>query len=551
MIIGEVLRRRRLISESQLEHALAVQKEKLVELGQAVPLGMVIVELGYADEAALVEAVNEHYRLTVDSLSDNIKELVAKVRGTFVERLPAPRIPIWLQLAVTTILVITLTTVMLNYVILNRQKEQLYNQTLKIGSVSLNYFDNNAWIPLLEENDLQLNTLIKNTAQVEGLVYAFIVDTDNRIRAHTDLAKIGTEYKPAPSREAVRTKSGDRYYTLVLPDKRKVINIMRPIIFKDKNLGQVHVGVSIDFIEQLVNKEQTTLLMIALGVILMGIFIALFLGFRYSRPIKTLMMATEEISRGNYRHHVDLKRNDELGNLAAAFNRMTGELWKNQLMQESFGKYVGSEVLELIMANPQQTWLKGHRNEASILFADIRGFTSFSDTREPEVVVEMLNRYFEIATHIILAYGGYIDKFMGDAVLGVFGVPVFRKDHAERAVRAALAMQDELQKARKNGIQMFDAIGIGIDSGIVVSGNIGSQAKMEYTVIGDSVNVASRLNAIAGPGDVIVSRNVYDSIETVATAEALPAQRIKGKSDPIEIFRILGIRERPHIKAPD
>jgi adenylate cyclase len=297
----------------------------------------------------------------------------------------------------------------------------------------------------------------------------------------------------------------------------------------------------------MIQKEQTSIIFITLLIVFLGIILAVIMGFRYSIPISKLMMATRETSNGNYRHKVILKRNDELGNLATAFNEMNEKLWKNSLMQESFGKYVGSEILEMIMANPQNTWLKGHRNEATILFADIRGFTSYSDSKEPEQVVAMLNKYFEIATNAILEYGGYVDKFVGDAVLGVFGVPVYRKNHVERAVKAAFRLQQKLQEASKTDNKLYAAVGIGIDTGIVVSGNIGSQAKMEYTVIGDSVNVASRLNGLARSGEIIISRNVVSIIKEIIEIEALPVQNIKGKTQPIEVFKVLNIHERSNV----
>ncbi len=548
MIIGEVLRQKKIITKEQLEHALKVQEEKLIELGQAVAIGLIIVELGYAEEEALVKAVNEHYKISVSSLSDNIKGLVNILRGTFVDRLPAPRFPIWFQLTVTTIFVIVLTTTVFNFVILKRQEEQLYDQTVKIGLVSVNYFDNNAKIPLIEGDVLQLNTIVKNASLVEGLVYAFIIDNHGKVLAHTDLSKVGKPMEKFNHKKKVTKLGDDTYFDHIMPDQKHVLNLTRSIAFKGKQLGHVHVGVSIDFIQDLIIRERASIIMITLLVILLSTIVAAMLGYRYSHPISKLLHATQEISRGNYRYKVDLKRNDELGNLAAAFNQMNEELWKNSLMQESFGKYVGSEILEMIMANPQSTWLKGRRNKATILFADIRGFTSYSDNNQPEHVVEMLNEYFTIATNAILEFGGYIDKFIGDAVLGIFGVPVFQKNHTERAVKAALFLQQKLKEAGENENKMYSSVGIGIDTGIVVSGNIGSQVKMEYTVIGNSVNIASRLNGIAGSGEIIISKTVYEEVIDVIHAETLPAQMIKGKSEPLEIFKIQGLKEKPDAK---
>jgi len=518
-----------------------------MEMGKAIPLGLIIVELGYASEAELVKVVNAHYNLSVSSLSDNIRELVGKVRGTLTERLPTPKIPIWFQLSITTIFVVSLTALVFNFVFLKRQKENLYQQIVKIGLVSLNYFDNNSKIPLIEDDVLQLNTLVKNASQVDGIQYAFITDNQNKIKAHTDTQKIG---RPMDAFQNIRKKSNqgnDHFFVHTLNNGSQILNLTRAIHFQDTPLGFVHVGVSIDFIEEMIQKEKTSIIFITLLIVLLGIIMSVIMGFRYSLPISKLMIATRETSNGNYRHKVILKRNDELGNLATAFNEMKEKKKKNSLMQESFGKYVGSEILEMIMANPQNTWLKGHRNEATILFADIRGFTSYSDSKEPEQVVAMLNKYFEIATNAILEYGGYVDKFVGDAVLGVFGVPVYRKNHVERAVKAAFRLQQKLQEASKTDNKLYAAVGIGIDTGIVVSGNIGSQAKMEYTVIGDSVNVASRLNGLARSGEIIISRNVVSIIEEIIEIEALPVQNIKGKTQPIEVFKVLNIHERPNV----
>ncbi|MBW1916223.1 MAG: HAMP domain-containing protein [Deltaproteobacteria bacterium] len=540
MILGEVLRRRNIITEDQLQTALNVQKDKLIRRGQVVRLGHIIVELGYASEKDLVQAINEHYRLSVESLSDNIKERINKMRGTFAERLPSPRVPIWLQLSLTTITVILLTTFVLSVVILSRQKERLYMQTVNVGTVSLKYFAENSRIPLIEDDTLQLNTLIKNTADVEGLLYAVITDNGEIIKAHTNPNMIGKTFLKVDDVKKIRGSGDVTYFDYVIPGGRHTLNLTQSIMFRDKQLGQVHVGVSIDFIEQATQKERASVILVTLVILFFGIVTALLLGYRFSGPISKLLHATEEMGRGNYHYKVELDRKDELGNLAKAFNQMGEELWKNSLMQKSFGKYVGSEVLDMIEADPESVWLRGHRNAATVLFADIRGFTHYFDTMEPEEVVEQLNECFEVATKAIIQFGGFVDKFIGDAILGVFGVPVFRQDHVERAVRAAIYLQHKLNSSDLSGNKLLESIGIGLDTGIIVSGNIGSQVKMEYTVIGDCVNVASRLNGLAGPGEIIISNSVYENVGNMVAVEALPPQEIKGKSEPIDVFRVLG-----------
>jgi len=543
MVIGQVLKMRNLVTDEQLETAVKVQRDTLAEQGQAISLGMILAELGYVSEAEIVRAINAHYHLDVTSLADDIKDLVGRKRGTFVERLPAPRIPIWLQFSAVIIAITVLTTFVLNFFILSRQKDQLYDQSKKIGMVSLNYFAANARIPLLEDDILQLNTLIKNTTAVEGLVYAVIVDQDQKIKAHTDHDQIGKILNKSEPL-STETREGEiTYFTTRLPTGRQVLNLAHPVRFQDKLLGEVHVGVSIDFINELIRQNKKSVVSLTLTIILVGILVALLMGLRFSHPIEKLVFATQEIGRGNYHHKVQLGRNDELGNLATAFNQMGNELLRKSRMQESFGKYVGAEVLDMILANPEANWLKGHRNRATTLIADIRGFTAYSDIREPEAVVEALNEYFEIATRTIIHYGGYIDKFIGDAVLAVFGVPVYRRNHLERALRAALDLQAELKKASGGGNVLLGAVGISIDTGEVVAGNIGTQEKMEYTVIGDSVNSASRLNGLAGPGEVIISQAVFQTMGVLVDAEPLGPRQIKGVSEAVISYRLKSIRK--------
>ena len=541
--IGELLRRKGIITKKQLQEALTVQKEKLYTLGKAVRLGQIIVELGYASEEELVKAVNIGYQISARTLADDIKGLVKDKRGNFVEGLPAPRIPIWLQFFAATMVIIITTIFVMSFFMLSQQKERLYRQTVKIGKVSLNYFSSNAPVPLLEDNILRLNTLIKNATAVEGLVYAIIVDHNQIIKAHTDIARIGVAFEAFAHMEDVKKEHDVTYFNYHSTSGEHILNLTRPVLFKNKKLGQVHVGVSIDFIENLIYNARLTILLITFFIILLGSAVAVWIGFHFSRPISNLVTATGEIGSGNYQHKIILARNDELGNLATAFNRMGDELWKNSLMEKTFGKYVGPEVLEMIMANPENDWLKGRRNEATIVFTDIRGFSSYSKLKEPEEIVESLNEYFEIATQVIQDHGGYVDKFIGDAVLGVFGVPVYHQNHVERGIRAASDMQKMFMSKRNNGNSLLQSVGIAIHSGVVVSGNIGSQDKMEYTVIGDTVNLAAHLNRIAKPGEIIITKSVYENIEDRITVEPLPPRHIKGKTKPVETFKLLNIKD--------
>jgi adenylate cyclase len=539
---------RGIISEAQLNTALDAQRQRLIETGQAVRLGHIITELRMASEDDVVAAINEKFRISVASLSDNIRELILRQRGPLAERLPAPALPIWLKLCVGALLIITITTVSFSYFTINRQQARLFDQTVTLGTVSLNYFVNNARIPLINDDILSLNTLIKDATDTEGLRYAAVTDIHGIIRAHTDVDLIGTPLKePAPSAPPV-TRGETSYYSFVTASGEQILNLTRNVVFQEKIVGAVDVGVSLDFIQRLIAREKQSILLMTLACLTVGLAIAVFLGIRFSRPISQLVAATEAIGKGDYRYRVTLDRKDELGNLATAFNQMGEELFRHTLTRQSFGKYVGEDVLEMILADPEKMWLKGHKNQATILFADIRGFTAYAEDREPEEVVTMLNTYFEIATRAILDYGGYVDKFIGDCVLGVFGVPVFRKDHVERAVLAAVDLMEQLRLHSIHGNFMLSSVGVGIHTGPIVSGNIGSQAKMEYTVIGDTVNLASRLSGLAGPGEILATEAVCKNLRERVVATPCGTRTIKGKAAPVEIFRVTSITKRDHVK---
>ncbi len=458
--------------------------------------------------------------------------------------LPSTRIPIWLQLSVATMFILAVSTAILSYFVMERQKDKLYEQTIKLGMVGLNYFSSNAKIPMLNDDILELNTLINNAQTVDGHYYAFIIDNDQVIRAHTNHDKIDQHFEAFRNVEKISHRDKITYFQYTREDGERVLNLSSPIVFKDTKLGEVHVGLSIDFIQQLLLHERAVMAFSTLLIILVGMIGAVLFSLRFSKPISNLVRATSEISKGNYNHKVQIKRNDELGTLGGAFNRMGGELYRQSLVRETFGKYVGSDVLSLIEESPDKGWLKGRKTEASILFADIRGFTGYSELREPEEVVEQLNEFFAIATEIVMKHNGYVDKFIGDSLLAVFGAPVCDEYHSENCLRAAMDIQQELLKrAEQTNNALLGRVGIGIASGVVVAGNIGSQVKTEYTVIGDCVNVASYLNTLAGSGEIVIGNGVSKKLLHLVDVVQLPSQKVKGREEMVNVYKVVRVKK--------
>ena len=208
-----------------------------------------------------------------------------------------------------------------------------------------------------------------------------------------------------------------------------------------------------------------------------------------------------------------------------------------------FSRYVSKDVFDQLMSDPSKAGLGGKRRSMTVLFSDIRGFTTFSEQGEPEAIVQQLNEYFSRMVHVVFEHRGTLDKFVGDAVMALFGAPLDDPDHAEHAVQAALAMQRELGELNRGWADAGRptlAIGVGVNTGEMVAGNIGSESIMSYTVIGDAVNLGSRLESLNKQygTSVIISDATRERLQGRYDIRALGDVVVKGKSQPVAIFEV-------------
>lgn len=204
-----------------------------------------------------------------------------------------------------------------------------------------------------------------------------------------------------------------------------------------------------------------------------------------------------------------------------------------------FGRYTSPEVANALLSGKTELELGGSVVEVTVLFADLKGFTSFSErVADPKAVVDLLNRYLSVAVPVVRGQGGTVDKFVGDALMALFNTPMLQPDHALRAARAALEMQ-----AAVTGLGQDLSFRIGINTGPALVGNIGSEDLRNFTAIGDAVNVASRLESLASPGQVVVGETTAALIRHVAELEPLGSLEVKGRVEPVNAFRLTGLRE--------
>jgi adenylate cyclase len=217
------------------------------------------------------------------------------------------------------------------------------------------------------------------------------------------------------------------------------------------------------------------------------------------------------------------------------------------ITRERFRRLLSPAIAEQVLSGQVEVRKGGELREATVLFADIRGFTRISESSEPQLVVEALNEYFERMVEIVFRYEGTLDKFIGDEMMVLFGAPVAHRDDPVRAVRTAIEMQQAMAGLNEqhvaHGLPPFQ-VGIGINTGEVVAGYIGSSQAMEYTVIGDPVNTGARLCSMARPSQILISEGTLEKVGKQFEVNELPEALVKGKAKPIRAFEVLGIRNR-------
>ncbi len=261
---------------------------------------------------------------------------------------------------------------------------------------------------------------------------------------------------------------------------------------------------------------------------------AVFFALRISRPIVAIGNAAIEVASGNFQTRVEnVTSKDEIGDLAARINDMIGQLNERfQLM-----KFVSGDTMAAIQSSDEEgVKLGGARERVAILFADIRGYTAFSEGRDPEVIVEVLNHYFQRQADIVQAHGGDIDKFVGDQLMAVFHGETMSRD----AVACSLEIQGVMDELGREYAKAELEVGIGVDVGEVVVGAMGSSQRMDYTVLGDHVNVAARLCSHAAPKETLISESVQADIKSEGgfAFKALKPLSVKGKSKALKVYSV-------------
>jgi adenylate cyclase len=271
-----------------------------------------------------------------------------------------------------------------------------------------------------------------------------------------------------------------------------------------------------------------------------------------SRAIRRLQAAQKRLEQQDFVHVDAVKTGDELEDLATGFNQMVDQLKAADEMKRTMGKYMARKVMAHLLKEKMS--LGGEKLNVTILFTDIRSFTSISETMDPQALVALLNEYFTEMVTIVLKQDGVVDKYIGDAIMVVFGAPEPEPNDALRAVRSAVGMREALRKLNERiqarGMTPLRT-GIGIHTGEVIAGSIGHEEQRQYTVIGDAVNLASRLeSATKDLGvNILISEHTYEIVKDYVEARAMKEITVKGRAQPVMTYEVLGLKGEPLLES--
>lgn len=448
------------------------------------------------------------------------------------------------KLSLIIVLIVTVVLVAFSVLILQSEKGVIAEATDHTCSVLLQTLSRNVQDPLLlsvsdalhiMEVRRQVLTLMKN--EIRGLEYAFVIDRNGFMVAHSQLDAARRTVPPSEMNEflkldAVTTRETEQsilyYYPIRALKKDEHGERRIPI-------GVAGLAFSKEELARPIRKTRNLIFTSAALVIIISVGGIYFSSQKMVNHIRLLSRAAREVGSGNLEVSVTVRSKDELGQLAGEFNSMVRHLREKLQMQ----KFVSKLTMQMIQARggsrvvPQE----GERREVTIFFSDIRNFTSIAERLEPEQIVRLINIYFDVQTQIIEANGGIVDKFMGDQIMAVFQGPAM----VENAVRAAVEIQRAVRKVNKQREAIGEAtieLGVGINQGSAVMGNMGSRHRMDYTVIGDVVNIAARLCGMARGSQIIAEQSLARQLNGTYATVSLDPILVKGRSKPVEICEV-------------
>jgi adenylate cyclase len=432
---------------------------------------------------------------------------------------------------------VSLISLVGGYWLLEKQMVSRVSRILKSESqLVLDQLAHAVAIPIISDDRLTINDLLRTFSLQNGVKEIFVKGKDGKI--------LGDSIKghPLDIRGDTPSKNGESKIFFHHFEQFHYDLATKTVFFGNIPIGTISIVFSDKPYRVIRNEILSSFLVLGIAGLILSLGGALFLSRFLTRPIKTLHQATQSLMGGDYSLQLTPSSHDELGDLTEGFNQMVKELHHKELLQNALIRYVSHDMAERILLNPDLIHLGGIRQEVVVLFADIRDFTRLSNILSPEQTVAILNEYYDSLIRVVLDHQGSVNNIMGDGFMAVFGIPEFLPDHPRIALNCAIALRHAILECSKSRMERnlpIAEFGMGMHIGDGIVGNIGSGIRMEYTVVGQTVNVASRLETLAQPADILVSLDLrHRAGEDFAFSEDYPVA-IKGLDKEIRVCQLL------------
>jgi adenylate cyclase len=479
------------------------------------------------------------------SLISKITRLVfGKVKSTITPK----HIPIAVKLSVFITLLITFGMVLLGSVIVSNQTQLVQDQTNEFGKAIIEQLSESSKELVLSEDRLGLMVLVRNLNAIDSILGVAIYSDSGAIIASTGILPYDDIISLYGKSNQLKNSSYTADWMLESENSepQPITSYIAPIRFQGIIAGHVVVNFRKSYLTKYLLHTIRAVVAATILMIMLGIIASYYLGKRLSRPIDTFIKASKAIDSGDYNYRIKENRNDELGHLIGAFNNMANGLLEKRQVESVFSRFVSTNVAKQIMENLDHVSLGGEHVNASVMFADIVGFTSMSEKLPPKEIASLLNEYFTYISIVSKLFHGTIDKYMGDCAMVVFGVPIKDDDHNFNAISCAIMIQklvDRLNALRIQNGQFPVYFRIGVNSGDMLAGNMGAQERMQYTVVGEVVNLASRLHTTAENGQVVISEDMYnnENLSWRITASKCQEIQLRGISKPVVTYIVTDV----------
>ena len=442
-----------------------------------------------------------------------------------------PRIPIRWRWTALVGFAVALAVLVLYVIVLDIEHDAWIESQATQAELQVDRLTDELKLPMLSgsssETDIIVQRFLHKVPAVLGMLIRY---PDGRDKA------FGSVQGSDKTSKEVLKKLGTTKTVIQLPVKS--LWYAKSVMYDKTSMGIVAVRFSEQAWAEMAGKLAQTTFVAAVLVVLFSSLLVYWIAGRMAQPIEMLADAAARVSKGDYTVQLPQQGNDELSDALKQFNEMVRGLAHKEELRDVFGRYLNPKLVSDVFESADAE-MESRRQEVSVLFADMVCFAHFSESTDTAKVVSVLNQYFELFHRIVTHYGGHVDKYIGDAVMAVFNHPVSDKHHARHAASAGLAMVQACQKlSLRGGGDEPIRFRIGLNSGQAIVGNIGAAQRLEYTVIGDAVNVASRMGGLGDGDELIMSRHSFDLLGDGFNFYSIGVCEIKGLSQPMEVGRV-------------